>query len=246
MIDPVTGFLVGKGLKFIGGLFGRRKARRKARAAEARELERRKEMERLKDAYSNISTTNPFLNMQNQFVGARNVYADAENVMEDLTVNQQQAQFESQQFAQSQANILSSLRESAGGSGIASLAQSLAQQGRLRAQQASASIGKQEAANQRLAAQEASRLQVRELAEGSRIQDMQLREKARIQDMERRGELLSRQQQRDQTGTLLGMAQGETAAARQERMGYEKQRQQYETGLFDTLGSTFSEFGGIG
>ena len=46
--------------------------------------------------YMNLDTTNPFLNQ--------------ENTMEDLTVNQQQAQFQQQQQRQSQANILSSLR----------------------------------------------------------------------------------------------------------------------------------------
>ena len=35
--------------------------------------------------------------------------------------------------------------------------------------------------------------------------------------MERQGELISRQQQRDQAGTLLGMAQQEVAASRQQR-----------------------------
>jgi len=115
-----------------------------------------------------------------------------ENTMEDLTVNQQQAQFQAQQFQQSQADILGGLRNVAGGSGIASLAQSLARQGQLAAQQSSASIGRQEAANQRAAAQQAGMIQMQE----------------------RRGEIMSRNMQRDQTGTLLGMSQQETAAFR--------------------------------
>lgn len=204
-----TGLIVGQGLKLLGGLFGRRRARREMRRQRALEAERRKEMERLKKSYASIDTSNPFLNM--------------ENTLEDLTVNQQQAQFEGQQFAQSQANILSGLRGAAGSSGVAALAQSLAQQGQLRAQQASASIGQQESTNQRLAAQEASRLQVRE----------------------RQGEVISRQQQRDQQGTLLGMSQQEVAAARQAAMGYENQAAQYTSGMMNTLGDTVNYFGGI-
>ena len=103
--------------------------------------------------------------------------------MEDLTVNQQQADFERQAFQQTQANIMENLRGAAGGSGIASLAQSLAQQGQIAAQRQSASIGAQEAANQRQAAAQASQ----------------------IQQLERKGELLSREQQTDQAETLMGL-----------------------------------------
>ena len=148
--------------------------------------------------------------------------------MEDLTINQQQAQFEAQQFQQSQANILGTLRGAAGGSGIASLAQSLAQQGQLQAQRSSASIGAQEAANQRLSRQEASRLQT----------------------LERRGEITSRQQQRNQVGTLLGMRQSEAAAARQQRSNAQVARQESiggaVGGLFDLAGTaaTSGLFGG--
>lgn len=99
-----------------------------------------------------------------------NLYANMENTMEDLTVNQQQAQFTAQQQAQGFANTMQSLRGAAGGSGIAALAQSLAGQQSLAAQQASASIGAQEARNQQLAAGQASRLQIyeRQGAEQSR------------------------------------------------------------------------------
>lgn len=148
--------------------------------AERRELEARNEMERQKDIFASLDTSNPYLNM--------------ENTMEDLTVNQQQAEFQAQQNAQSQANILDNLRSAAGGSGIAALAQAMANQGTLAAQQASASIGQQEAANQRLAAQEASN----------------------IQNLERQGEIMSRNMERDKVATLLGMSQAEVTGARQD------------------------------
>ena len=166
----------------VGGLIGALSARRAERRAQRQQRNERQEMRRLERAYANIDTSNPYLNM--------------ENTMEDLTINQQQAEFQRQQFQQSQANTLNALRGAAGSSGIASLAQVMAQQGQLAAQQASASIGQQEATNQRLAAQQAGR----------------------IQSMERQGEVVSRQQQRDQTGTLLGMAQSRVAAARQQEM----------------------------
>ena len=165
-------------LSLIGGGIAAGRAHNAKIKAEAKERESRDEMDRLKGVYASLDTSNPFLNM--------------ENTMEDLTVNQQQAQFQAQQFQQSQADILGGLRNVAGGSGIASLAQSLARQGQLAAQQSSASIGRQEAANQRAAAQQAGMIQMQE----------------------RRGEIMSRNMQRDQTGTLLGMSQQETAAFR--------------------------------
>lgn len=85
-----------------------------------------------------------------------NLYANMENTMEDLTVNTQAADFAMQQQAQGQANIMNQMRSSAGGSGIAALAQSLAQQQSQNAQQASVSIGQQEMANQQAARAQAA------------------------------------------------------------------------------------------
>ena len=43
-----------------------------------------------------------------------------------------------------------------------------------------------------------------------------------IQSAERRGEVMSRNMKRDQVGTLLGMSQSETAAARQQKAAAEQ------------------------
>ena len=93
-----------------------------------------------------------------------NLYSNLENTMEDLTVNTQAADFTAQQQAQGLSNIMGSMSQAAGGSGIAALAQSLANQQAQSAQQASASIGQQESMNQRLAAQQGGRLQELERA----------------------------------------------------------------------------------
>ena len=183
-LGAISGFMenqgtaLGIGLSLAQSVIGARRARKAERRARKQAKEARKELDIQKAAYEALDTSNPYLNM--------------ENTMEDLTVNQQQANFQRQQFQQSQANILQGLQGAAGGSGIAALAQSLAQQGQLASQQASASIGQQEAANQRAAASQA----------------------AQIQAQERQGELISRQQEREKTETLLGMAQQDFAAKR--------------------------------
>jgi len=194
---------VSAGVQGLGTLISGMGARRAERAARRKERDSRREMSRLKDVYANLDTSNPYLNM--------------ENVYEDLTVNQQQAQFQRQQFQQSQANILDSLRGAAGGSGIASLAQSLAQQGQIAAQQSSATIGAQEATNQRMRQQES----------------------ARLQSLERQGDIYSRGLQREQVGTLLGMSQAETAA-------YGQARAQATQSKFDAISGGFTGIANIG
>ena len=188
---------IGAGLSLASGAVGAWQASKQQRKAERKEKESRREMNRLKDIYSNLDTSNPYLNM--------------ENTMEDLTVNQQQAQFQQQQFQQSQANIMDSLRGAAGGGGVAALAQQLAHSGQLASQQASASIGQQEAANQRAERAAAGR----------------------IQDMERQGELISREQEKDKQSTLLNMAQMETSA-------YMQQEQDAQRAKWDSITSGVS------
>jgi len=103
------------------------------------------EVDKQRNAFANLDTSNPFVGM--------------ENVMEDLTVNQGEAEFTKQQQMQSQANIMGDLRGAAGSSGVAGLAQAMAQQSSTNAQQASVSIGKQEAGNQRARQSEQGRIQ---------------------------------------------------------------------------------------
>ena len=116
-------------------------------------------------------------------------YLGMENVYEDLTVNTQAADFAASQQAQGLSDIMGQTRQAAGGSGIAALAQALAGQQAQAAQQASASIGQQEAGLQRLAAGEAGR----------------------IQGMERQGEAYSRGLQMEMAEAELGMSQQELA-----------------------------------
>ena len=189
------------GIAIAGGTTSAIMAGKARKEAAAKAQDEKARMDQLKAQYASLDTSNPFLNQENKF--------------EDLTVNQQQAQFQAQQFQQSQANILDSLRGAAGGSGIAALAQQLAQQGDIAAQRASATIGQQEAANQRMAAQEA----------------------ARLQTAERQGELISRNLERDQIGTLLGMSQNTYAAYAQAETAAQQAQIDAISGIASDAGS---------
>jgi hypothetical protein len=180
------------------------KAKKAKTAAETAQIE----LDKQKSNFANLDTSNPYLNL--------------ENTMEDLTVDKKQAEFQKQQSMQSQANIMEQMRGAAGGSGIGALAQTLANQGSLDAQKASASIGQQEAQNQKMERAEASR----------------------IQGKEREGDLISRQAVHGKTTGLMGMAADEVSTAKAERAA--AQQQMYD-GISEVGGAVSGvASGGIG
>jgi len=144
--------------------------------------------------------------MKNPYAGVKNPYADMENVYEDQTVNLKQAEFEREQSQQNMANIMQTMQGAAGGSGVAGLAQVLANQGVKQAQQASASIGQQEQANQARARAEAGRLQQLDV-EGEQKRDL----------MEREGERMVEKFNLDKQDKMLEMAMARKGAADQAR-----------------------------
>tara|TARA_R110000765_G_C18912466_1_gene605102 strand:+ start:541 stop:1152 length:612 start_codon:yes stop_codon:yes gene_type:complete len=162
MSFALVGIAAASGATKIGmALAGRKKRIQEQKSANA-------ELKMRRDAYESLDTSNPYLNM--------------ENTMEDLTVNQQQAQFQKDMAQQQQSNMLSGIQQ--GGSFNAGNIQAMVNAGSNQARQASASIGQQEAGNQMAAAQQESA----------------------IQQKERYGEVWSRGQKKDKTETLFGMS----------------------------------------
>ena len=117
--------------------------------------------------------------LTNPYAGVRNPYENLENVYEDAQVNLKQAEFEKEQSQQAMANIMQSMQGAAGSSGIAGLAQVLANQGVKQAQQASMSIAAQEQTNQQRAIQESGRL-AEQKALGEQKRDLMVREGERM------------------------------------------------------------------
>ena len=150
LVVGIVGAAVGVA-KLGMALSGRKKRKAEQSAAKA-------EQQKFKDQYAQLDTSNPYANM--------------ENTMEDLTVNQQQADFQNQKGQQQRANIMQNMQGAAGGSGIAALAQTMANQGQLASQQAGASIGMQESQNQIAAARQAGANQLQERQGDARSQDL--------------------------------------------------------------------------
>ena len=169
--------VVGAGVSAYNASKNRELAEGQAEDAETARKTAKAQLEKEKAAYRNMKITN--------------VYANMENPYEDLTVNQQQAQFQGQQMDVQRANIMRGLKGAAGASGIASLAQAMANQGQLQTQRISASIGQQEARNQML------------MAKGAAATDM----------AERGGEQWVQAAEMDRQSTILGMEYGEATGA---------------------------------
>jgi len=195
MITAIVG--VGIAATAATAKLGMAVAGRKGRIAEQKKA--KEELEKRMKDYENLDTSNLNAGVENQFENLENTY-------EDLTVNQQQAQFEAQQGAQQRANIMGQMKGAAGGSGIAALAQTMANQGQLATQRASASIGMQEGRINQLRAGEASKLQSQERRGEQYAESLRLSgaETARGLDWSK-------------TGTLLGMSQQRVGAANKAR-----------------------------
>jgi len=174
----------------IQGLVGRGKRRDAQIAAQG-------EYDKMRQQYMDLDTSNIY-------AGVENKYLNMENPYEDLTVNQQQAEFEKRMFEQQQAGIMQNLRGAAGGSGIAGLAQALSNQALVQSQKAAGSIGLQESRNQIYKAQEASK-----------IQQLERSGEAQAEAMRLSGAETARGLEYQKTGTMFGMSQQDLAAANQ-------------------------------
>ena len=194
-VDPFSMMAIGS---VVGGvaslaklgmsLSGAGKRRDEQRAA-------RKEMQKMKDRYEKLDTSNLYANVSNQF-------ENIENAFEDLTVNKQQAEFERNMAQQQQANIMQQMGGAAGASGIASLAQAMANQGLIQAQRAGASIGAQE-----------SQIGIRRAAEASRLQTLERRGEQIAETQRLQGAETARTLEWGKTSTLFGMSQERLAGA---------------------------------
>jgi len=124
------------------GAYSSNQMRQQAEAQSKQALQERKEQQAKVDEemskYRAMKFTNP--------------YADMENTFEDLRVSTAAAEFQADQGDQQRADILSQLRGAAGPSGVAGLAQMLANQGQLQAKTISADLQKQEVMNEKLRA----------------------------------------------------------------------------------------------
>ena len=134
------------------------------------------------------------------------------------------------------------MQGAAGGSGIAALAQSLAKQGSLAAQKSSASIGKQEAANQAMAAKEASRLQSQEAKGDFDVAQQIAKGQADVDVNVAKGEQFAQQQEMRKAENLFRDASNTAANAQASAQAAQKAK---TDAIGGAIGSGFELLGGI-
>lgn len=152
-------------------------------------------LEEQKDKYRQFEFKNPYADMKNQFAGMENFY-------EDMQVDMRAANFQKEQGQQQRANIMQTLRGAAGSSGVAGLAQAMANQGQLQTQQIAAGISQQERQNNLMSRQGAMTLQQME-RQGAGQADM----------TERGGAAMVQSAEMGRQSTLLGIEYGGMAGA---------------------------------
>ena len=186
--------------------------------------EQKEVLEQQRKQFESFKFENPFADVKNPYADLKtefeNLYEGMENPYEDLTVNMRAAEFQAEQGNLQRANILQSLRGAAGASGVASLAQSLANQGIAQAEQISANIALQESNNKRLAAQGEMSIRQMELQGAERARALGVsREQLVAQGgfqadaMRRQGEAAVQQAEFGKESTLLGVEFGLMAGA---------------------------------
>lgn len=153
-----------------------------------------------------------------------NLYANQQNVYEDLTVNTQQADFAAEQQNQALANTMNTMQGAAGGSGIAALAQTMANQQSKNLAAASISIGQQEQSNQMAERGMAANLQQQEIA----------------------GEYQSRADEKEKVEQQFGMAQQRLGAAKAAKQAATQSIIGGATGLATAGMGQMEMFGGEG
>lgn len=197
-------------------MFGEERIAAKDRAAQTRQQYEDFEFTNPYAGAKNVyaGAQNAYAGLTNQFAGLENKYEGMENRFEDMTVDMRAADFQAQQGQQQRANIMQGLRGAAGTSGVAGLAQSLANQGQLQSQQIAAGIGQQERQNKMLAAQEGSRIDMTQRGAGMQLQQMQATGAQQLQGQQAAGAMAVQQMQMGGAAQQQGMIL-EGAAAQQ-------------------------------
>tara|TARA_R110000765_G_scaffold225379_2_gene329371 strand:- start:1430 stop:2233 length:804 start_codon:yes stop_codon:yes gene_type:complete len=175
--------------------------------------------DKTRQQYEDFKFSNPYAEAENKFAGLESQYKGMENRFEDMTVDMRAAEFQTQQGQQQRANIMQGLRGAAGSSGVAGLAQSLANQGQLQSQQIAAGIGQQERQNKMMSAQEGSRIDMAQRGAETQLQSQQAQGAMQAQGMQMQGAAAQQAAEAGQQATLLGVDYGALAGANQAYQG---------------------------
>ena len=200
---------IGAATQIIGGIFGGRKAKKQARAAAA-------EKKRIQGAINAFERNrqdviNPYSDVKSLAGLATDLSGEMSNPYADLGVATSAAEIQMEQTDLALAATLDTLQATGASAGGATALANAAARSK---KDVAADIEKQEAQNEKLAAQGEAELQSKQMAEKARIQGIQIAEGGRTQELMGRGKMFEMQTQeaRDQA-KLDRMSAGLTQAS---------------------------------
>ena len=196
----------------------------KGRAAEIKHIEANRQ-----------AIPNPYANFEDVSSMAEDLSGMMSNPYLNLGVATQAAEIEIEEADIALANTLDTIRATGAGAGGAT---ALAQAALQSKKGVAASIEKQEANNQQLAAQGEEALQAKKVAEATRLQGIEMSEAQRIQMAEAQGEEFQYREQEDRTMQQLNRLAGQQAQA-------EANRAQAKSNQSSAIGGIASGLGGI-
>ena len=166
-----------------------------------------------------------------------------ENLLEDMPGMEaytEAADYASERFQQSQANIMATYKGAAGASGIAGVAQAVSGQATEFAREQQVGLGQRAAEARRLALQEQARLQGQE-------RQLELMQDAGMRDLKMREQMTRRDFEYGKMTTLLGVEGEQLAGARQlyaAQLQAAAQRRASTLGFFGALAGAIGTYAG--
>ena len=166
-----------------------------------------------------------------------------ENLLEDMPGMEaytEAADYASERFQQSQANIMATYRGAAGASGIAGVAQAISGQATEFAREQQVGLGQRAAEARRLALQEQARLKGQE-------RQLELMQDAGMRDLKMREQMTRRDFEYGKMTTLLGVEGEQLAGARQlyaAQLQAAAQRRASTLGFFGALAGAIGTYAG--
>lgn len=237
---PLAVPLIAAGAQILGGILGGGAAKRREKAARREKARLNRKLNYLENNRQPI--TDPYAGISSLAGLATDLSSQLTNNMANLSVATQAAEMEIEQADISLANTLDTLRATGSGAGGAT---ALAQAALSSKKGVSASIEKQEVANQQNAAKAEMQLDQAKMSEQLRLQGISMSEAKRIQQAEAAGKDYVFKATEIREGEQLDRAQTEVENAQATVAAYQQARDAGVAGTISSLGNVATSLGGV-
>jgi hypothetical protein len=223
---PLAAVAVSAGANLLGGIFGSRKAKKRAKAAAKRQAEAQEN--------SRQAVINPYSDIKSTASMAKDLSGMLSNPYANLGVATQAAEIQAEQTDIALANTLDTLRATGSGAGGAT---ALAMAALKSKQGVAASIESQEAKNEQLKAQGEANLQSQKMAEQQRLQGVQMSEAQRVQEAQAQGKAFEFNAREQREVSKLNRLSAQVQNAAQQKASAQQAQAAAWSGAISGIGS---------